>query len=151
MHARDSRDREGAMSKDDLQTELKILGERLKLLRTHERMSQAAVAKLAGVNQPSVNRYENGFTAPPLDFLMWYADYFDVSLDYIFGRSDEPQGRLYDYQPQSFREKFKDAQQMERFVEYCFEPGTAANEQLKSMLTDMLGADRPNKRKGGKK
>jgi transcriptional regulator with XRE-family HTH domain len=126
------------MSKDDLQTEMKILGERLKLLRTRERMSQAAIAKLAGANQPSVNRYENGFTVPPLDFLMWYADYFDVSLDYLFGRADDPQGRLYDYQPQSFREKFEDVQQMERFVEYCFEPGTAANENLKAALTGML-------------
>jgi transcriptional regulator with XRE-family HTH domain len=122
--------------------ELKILGERLKLLRTRERMSQAAVAKLVGANQPSVNRYENGLTAPPFDFLMWYADYFDVSLDYLFGRADDPQGRLYDYQPQSFREKFEDAQQMERFVEYCFKPGTAANEKLKAVLTGMLSGEK---------
>jgi transcriptional regulator with XRE-family HTH domain len=49
--------------------------------------------KLTGTNQPNINRYENGHTVPPLDILLWYADYFDVSLDYIFGRTDEPQGK----------------------------------------------------------
>jgi hypothetical protein len=28
---------------------------------------------------------------------------------------------------------------MERFIEFCFEPGTAGNEKLKAVLVDMLG------------
>lgn len=31
--------------------------------------------------------------------MLWYADFFDVSLDYIFGRTDKPQGKLYENQP----------------------------------------------------
>jgi transcriptional regulator with XRE-family HTH domain len=131
--------------------EMKVVADRLKLLRSKEQLSQANVAKLIGTNQPNINRYENGHTVPPLDILLWYADYFDVSLDYIFGRTDEPQGKFYDYQPQSFKEKFEDKEQLKRFVEYCFEPGTAGNEKLKTVLADMLGAEEPGKKKGKRK
>ena len=130
-----------------MSTGTNIIGERLRDLRSKEQLSQMNIAKFAGVNQASVNRYEKGITAPSLDFLLWSADYFDVSLDYIFGRSNEPQGKLYNYQPQSFKEKFEDKEQLKRFVEYCFEPGTAANEKLKAVLADMLGGNQLKKKK----
>jgi transcriptional regulator with XRE-family HTH domain len=133
-----------------MKDDVKIVSDRIKLLRIKERLSQANIAKLTGTNQPNINRYENGNTVPPLDILLWYADYFDVSLDYIFGRTDEPQGRLYNYQPQSFREKFEDKEQLKRFVEYCFEPGTAGNERLKTMLAEMLADDRLDDDKKGR-
>ena len=122
-----------------MSTDANNIGERLRDLRCKEQLSQMNIANLAGVNQASVNRYEKGSVSPSLDFLLWYADYFDVSLDYIFGRTEEPKGKLYNYQPQSFKEKFEDKEQLKRFVEYCFEPGTAANEKLKAVLVDMLG------------
>jgi transcriptional regulator with XRE-family HTH domain len=121
---------------------MSIVGDRLKYLRTAERLSQGKIAKLAGINQPSVNRYERGLTSPPLDYLMWYADFFDVSMDFIFGRADEPQGRLYNYEPQSFKDKFKDEAQIKQFIEYCFDPDTAANEKLKAVLAEMLKGEK---------
>lgn len=45
----------------------------------------------------SINRYENAQTEPPSKALLCYADYFDVSMDYIFGRTEHPQGKLYEY------------------------------------------------------
>ena len=71
---------------------MKKLGERLRALREGARLSQTKVAEYAGTNQSSVNRYESGQTSPPLVTLLWYAEFFDVSMDYIFGRTDEPQG-----------------------------------------------------------
>jgi repressor LexA len=117
---------------------MNIVGERLKYLRTAERLSQAKIGKLAGINQPSVNRYERGMTSPPLEVLLWYADFFDVSMDYIFGRADEPQGKLYKYEPQPFKERFDNEAQMRQFIDYCFEPGTAANEKLRTVITEMF-------------
>jgi transcriptional regulator with XRE-family HTH domain len=128
-----------------------IVGERLKILRTKEQLSQANIAKLVGINQPSINRYERNLTSPPLDYLLWYADYFDVSLDYIFGRTDEPKGKLYTYHPRPFKEKFEDKEQLKKFVEYCFEPGTAGNEKLKLVLSEMLGEYPLKKEKSGSK
>jgi hypothetical protein len=55
------------------------------------------------------------------------------------------------YQPQSFKEKFEDKEQLKRLVEYCFEPGTAGNEKLKAVLADMLGAEEQGKKKGDKR
>ena len=39
-------------------------------------------------------------------------------MDYIFGRCDAPQGKLYQYQPKIW----KNAAEMEQFVEMCFDP-----------------------------
>lgn len=37
-----------------------------------------------GMKQPSINRYEQGTATPTVENLRKYADYFDVSMDYIF-------------------------------------------------------------------
>jgi len=76
---------------------VKEVGERLRLLREGVKLSQAKIAKMLDTTQASINRYENAIGSPPLKVLLWYADYFDVSMDYIFGRTDKPQGKLYEY------------------------------------------------------
>ena len=53
-----------------------------------------------------------------------------MSLDYIFGRTDQPQGKLYEYRPAYSPER----EDMRRFIEMCFEPGSPANAKLKDML-----------------
>ena len=113
----------------------KIVGERLKVLREGVHLSQAKLASIfVGVDQPSIYRYENGSTFPSFNVLIQYADYFDVSLDYIFGRTDNPQGKLYDYQPKVF----KDNKQMQELIEMFFDPNSPANAKLKDMLLQLL-------------
>ena len=72
------------------------VAQRLKSLRESVGLSQAKLAALMGATQASVNRYENGQSSPPLKILRWYADFFDVSLDYIFARTEQPEGKLYE-------------------------------------------------------
>ena len=72
------------------------LGKRLRVLRESVALSQAKLAPELGTTQSSINRYENGQAAPPIDLLRKYADYFDVSMDYIFARCDDPRGKLYE-------------------------------------------------------
>ena len=77
-----------------------IVGERLKALRKGVYLSQAKLAaQFKNVDQPAIFRYERGYSFPPYHVLMQYEDYFDVSLDYIFGRADAPQGKLYQNRP----------------------------------------------------
>ena len=71
---------------------MKKIGGRLRELRDGVRLSQAKLAEYAGTNQSSVNRYESGKTTPPPEMLLWYAEYFDVSLDYVYGRTHDPRG-----------------------------------------------------------
>lgn len=120
---------------------MKIMGERLKLLRTNLGLSQLKLAEEMNIKQSTIVRYEDGTTTPSSERLIAFADFFDVSLDYIYGRTDAPQGKLYTYEPELVREKFADQENMREFVEFCFTPGSAGNEKLKAMMTQILAGD----------
>ena len=51
------------------------------------------VAKAVDVSVMAYYRYETGDRYPPLPTLIALADYFGVSLDYLVGRSDNPEMR----------------------------------------------------------
>ena len=115
-----------------------IVGQRLRALRESVKLSQNKLAGMIGVRQSSINRYENGQSVPSVQTLRWYADYFDVSLDYIFGRTDKPQGKLYSYEPQLIRDKTENSEELRQFVEMCFDPKSPMNDKLKQTLIRML-------------
>ena len=117
---------------------MQIVGERIRGLRENLHLSQAKIAALMGTVQSNVNRYETSKTFPPPTTLLWYADYFDVSLDYIFGRTDQPQGKLYDYQPEAIKEKMERNEELRQFVEMCFDPNHPMSGRLKDTLVRML-------------
>lgn len=56
--------------------------------RKLNRLTQREVAKRLGISQPSYIRYENGKAEPSLENLVKLADMFDVSVDYLLGRTD---------------------------------------------------------------
>lgn len=62
--------------------------ERLKDLRVSKDLSQSEFAKLIRVSKSSVNMYERGEREPGLDTLERIADYFNVDMDYLLGKSD---------------------------------------------------------------
>jgi transcriptional regulator with XRE-family HTH domain len=68
---------------------LKILGERLRLLRMEKRMRQVDIAELLGITQAHYQRIEKGKINIPTLTLCILADYFEVSTDYLLGRSEE--------------------------------------------------------------
>lgn len=117
---------------------MQIVGERLRVLRDGLKISQAKIASMIDTTQSNINRYETNKTFPPPTTLLWYADYFDVSLDYIFGRTDEPRGKLYDYQPEAIKEKTEHNEELRQFVEMCFDPDSPMNGRLKETLVRML-------------
>ena len=117
---------------------MKVVGERLRTLREGMKLSQSRLAKMIGTTQASINRYETATTAPPQKTLLWYADYFDVSLDYIFARTDKPQGVIYEFKPKAAPER----EEMRRFIEMCFDPQSPMNEKLKETLFRMMEENR---------
>ena len=114
---------------------LKEVAERLRSLREGVKLSQVKMAEIVGVKQSSLNRYELNQASPTFETLNRYADYFDVSMDYIFGRTDNPQGKLYEYKPKIQQND----PQMQKFVEMCFDPTSPMNARLKETLLQMLG------------
>ncbi|MBQ4603119.1 MAG: helix-turn-helix transcriptional regulator, partial [Clostridia bacterium] len=71
---------------------MEIISKRLKALRESVGLSQNKLAQISGMKQSSINRYENGSATPSPENMVKLADYYDVSLDYIYGRTDNPQG-----------------------------------------------------------
>lgn len=70
---------------------MKEVAERLRSLRETVKLSLVKMAEIVGVKQSSLNRYELNQASPTFETLTRYADYFDVSQDHIFGRTDNPQ------------------------------------------------------------
>lgn len=64
--------------------------DRLKALRKSNSVTQVILAKALGITDRGYRKYESGENEPTLSVLVALADYFDVSLDYLVGRSDEP-------------------------------------------------------------
>ena len=73
------------LSKDFI---LKIM--RLKELRERKNMTQTRLAMDLSLSQNSVSRYENGTHEADYATLIRIADYFNVSLDYLLERTDNP-------------------------------------------------------------
>ena len=117
---------------------MKELGERLRILRESVKLSQVKMADLLGVKQSSINRYELGQSAPSLETLVKYADYFDVSMDYLFARTDKPQGKLYEYRPKIAT----GSEEMRQFIEMCFDPQSPMSKKLKQTLLQMMEVDK---------
>lgn len=63
-----------------------IFSERLKRLRKNKGLKQQELAEIFGIKQNSYSDWENGKTEPSFDNLVKLADFFDVSLDWLFGR-----------------------------------------------------------------
>ena len=113
---------------------MNVCGERIRALRESMNYSQMKFAQIFDLGQSSVVRYEKGEASPPLELLVRIADYYDVSLDYIFGRTDNPQGKLYEYKPKNGYPVY-----MANFVKMCFDPQFPMNAKLKQTIVQLLG------------
>lgn len=115
----------------------KIVGERLKELRIQVALSQAKlVAAIGDIKQPVYARYERGDIFPSYPVLVKLADYFDVSADYLLGRTDNPHGKYFG------KATLSQSEQIDDFIEMCFEPNTEANNKLKQALKTLMEEQR---------
>lgn len=64
--------------------------QRLRDLREDKDMKQADTAQMLGIQQTVYSRYERGFQNIPIEHLLKLADYYNVSTDYILGRTNNP-------------------------------------------------------------
>ena len=65
---------------------------RLRELRKSRGISQLKLAIDLNMNQNTISRYETGDREPGISDLIKIADYFEVSIDYLVGRGDDPKG-----------------------------------------------------------
>lgn len=63
---------------------------RLKDLRTSRNLTMESLAKDLDTTRATISNFENEQRKPSLDMIIKIADYFQVSVDYLVGRTDDP-------------------------------------------------------------
>lgn len=63
--------------------------ERLKALRQEKNITQRAIANYLNITDTAYGFYEQGKNYPNMDILIKLADFFEVSLDFLVGRSNK--------------------------------------------------------------
>lgn len=66
-----------------------IIGDKLKLLITEKGIQQKDLANLLQTTPQTISRYVKGEREPNIEILKQLADYFNVTLDYLAGRSNK--------------------------------------------------------------
>jgi transcriptional regulator with XRE-family HTH domain len=67
-----------------------IFGERVKELRIKKNLKQSELGEFVGLSDNAISDIERARRATTLEKLEALADYFDVSVDYLMGRTDNP-------------------------------------------------------------
>lgn len=68
-----------------------MFSERLVSLRKERNITQKQLAAELNLSEVGIQNYEGERRKPAYDVLLALADYFDVSLDYLVGRTDNPE------------------------------------------------------------
>ncbi len=105
-----------------------IVGNRLKSIRKEHNLTQNEIAKLLKCSQNAIFSYENGKSEIPLRVVKFYSDYFKVSYDYLFGKTNK-----IEQTNNSEEENIKD------FIEFCFTPESGEiYETIKSYIYKII-------------
>ena len=120
---------------------MEAVSKRMLELRQSVNLSQMKLAKALGIAQSAINRYEHNQVAVPDNVLLKYAEFFDVSLDYIFARTDKPEGATFNNEPEILKRKLIREDEWHDFVEACFDPRSPMNKRLKEMILQIHGGE----------
>ncbi|HLT85902.1 MAG TPA: helix-turn-helix transcriptional regulator [Georgenia sp.] len=71
-------------------------GKKLKQLRREKRITQMDLAKILEVDNTTISKWESDIYEPEMTAIKKIADYFNVSIDYLLGRTDDPNPHTYD-------------------------------------------------------
>lgn len=67
-----------------------ILGERIRQLRLKKGLTQQKLAEMLNTTNATISNYETGASTPDYETLIKLSDIFNVTTDYLLGRTDEP-------------------------------------------------------------
>ena len=113
---------------------MQATAERLFELRKSFKMTQTRLAEMLGISQSALNRFEHDQQIISDEILMKYADFFNVSSDYLLGRTDKSEGKLFSGCPNIG----EDNEELRKFIEMCFDPKSKMSVKLKDTLYQMM-------------
>jgi len=88
---------------------LTLFGKRIKELRVQHNMTQSDLARLLKVSPSTIGMYEQGRRDPDTDTINFLADFFNVSADYLLGRTDIPNNVNDEPTPQELEKVLREA------------------------------------------
>ena len=109
-------------------------GQRLKELRNRFGYTQEELAKIMDISRSSLAMYEQGQREPSMEMQEKFADFFNVTLDYLFGHSTKS---LAD----QLREISASPEDIDRFVEF-FKDFQAASPEIQNSVWTILKSAR---------
>lgn len=68
-----------------------IMKNRLRELRKNRDLTQISLQLQTGIEQALLSKFENGDRVPPIETLIRLAEFYNVSIDYILYRTDNPE------------------------------------------------------------
>jgi HTH-type transcriptional regulator, competence development regulator len=71
---------------------MKVLGARIKRLRTENKMTQKQLAEILKISESAVGMYERSEREPSFEIVVQLSELFKVTVDYLFGRTNKPDG-----------------------------------------------------------
>lgn len=117
-----------------------MFGERIKELREKKGLTQKELASFLGISDRAVGYYEKEERTPPPDMLQKIADFFDVSVDYILGRTNIPNAHIPDDYTQKYKVTKRDLKQYEDFIQRAgafFMDDQVAEEDKEKLFRDI--------------
>ena len=75
------------------QIDFKLIGQNLETIRKENKITQKELAKIMGVSEATYVNYKNGETPIQTEILKKFAIYFNVSLDWLVGKSKNKKPR----------------------------------------------------------
>nr|PZN47263.1 MAG: hypothetical protein DIU61_19795 [Bacteroidota bacterium] len=112
------------------------LAERITQLRTEAKLTQEELGNMLKVKRGTVASWESGHRTPELRYLEQMAQIFDVSVDYLLGRSDHRKTQLPDWLSRVSPEWQKRILEDEALTRLMFKFLDSAG--LKNLPTDQL-------------
>ena len=82
------------MDVDRAQGGPEMFSERLRKLRQSKGLSRKELGQALGLAESTISNYENDLRTPDYELLTRIADFFEVSTDYLLGRTDDPKGHV---------------------------------------------------------
>lgn len=70
-----------------------IFSQRLRLLRKAKNLNQSQLGQVVGLTQFAISKIERAERAASIEVICALADYFDIPVDYLIGRSNDPKRR----------------------------------------------------------
>lgn len=120
-----------------------IMGRRIKKLREERELSQLDLSKILNVSTSSLSQYESGNRVPSDDVKRNIADYFQVTMDYLVGRTDQPfvSVTLTEKNEKDIAKKMRDLREEIENSDGLMFDGEILSDETKDLLLTLLEKD----------